>query len=345
MSISNPLVWAIEGHCVANCGDGSSSSTQSESSGNSYVSSPAPYQDPERERWLELERIKGREAEKARRQAEARASELEAQRQMLEAQRQGRLEWEKSKDETLRSLKSSAQSGASLELKSSQDRPHRLQEDYHKTLEVNEVPSPVLKKAQAPKAMSSKGSETKFFKRWRELHPLLKHADLVMEGIRQGAIKAGEKMKEMGSEEAKEHFMETFPLIKQAQELYEKYKGPWEDYYQEVKDLYEKIGGAHKETTTGLFEHMHEGVRELASPTVGGSTEEKMEAWTKSRGEAYEKMAHEKIGEKTKVKDLLEKTLGGEEREEVTEGDGNMVPIEGLKSYAKQRQEALNQQR
>lgn len=334
--ISIPLALAIEGHCVANCGDGSSSSTPSASSGNSYGSPPAPYRDPDLERKLELERIRSREAEKVRRQAEAmiRAQAAEASQRALELAAQRKGDWQKHKDEALRSLKSPV--------------PRRLQEDYHKTLVVNKVPSPVLKKAPAPASRvvsPIRLEETELFKRWKEFHPLLKHADLVLEGMRQGALQAGEKMKELSREEATEQFYERFPLARKVSDFFEKHTGWYQAYYQEVKDLYEKIGGAHKETATGLFEHMREGVRELASPTVGGSTEEKMEEWTKSRGEAYEKMAHEKIGEKTGVKDLLEKTLEGEEEEGVTEGDGNMVPIEGLKSYARQRQEALNQQR
>lgn len=314
------------------------------------MSSPTPYRDPDLERKLELERIRGREAEKVRRQAEAmtRAQAAEASQRALELATQRKGDWQKNKDEALRSLKSSAPSGASSKLKSYKDSPRRLQEDYHKTLVVNKVPSPVLKKAPDPSSRvvsPIRLEETELFKRWKEFHPLLRHADLVLEGMQQGALQAGEKMKELSLEEAAEQFYERFPGARKISDFFEKHTGWYQAYYQEVKDLYEKIGGAHKETATGLFEHMHEGVRELASPTVGGSTAEKMEEWTKSRGEAYEKMAHEEIGERTGVKDLLEKTIEGAEEEKIEEEPSDIVPLLGLKSYAKQRQEALNRQR
>lgn len=328
--ISIPLALAIEGHCVANCGDGSSSSTQSAGSGNSYVSSPTWYPDPEQERKLELERIRSREAEKAHRQAEAQASELKAQRQIEEAQRQRKLEWEKNKDEALRSLKSSAhgspplKSSSGLGLKSSEDDSRRLQEDYYKTFKSGEVPSPRAEKIDKP-------FQFKKLKEWPQVDRVIDFANKVSVTWHEAKLWVKEKIQT-------EIKTKLIGGIKARSKIFSYAK----DMKEKIEHLYETIGGEHKRTVTGLLQGMEQGVRETASPAITGNADEKMDAFIGERLDTYDTMAKEEI--KSIVEGKLEE-LESEPEDPLAfqEEQSTTTPLLGLKSYDRQRAEALNQ--
>lgn len=330
MSISTPLALAIEGHCVANCGGDTSSSTYLTSSGGSYTSSPTSYQDPEQGRELELERIRSREAEKARRQAETEAKQFEAQRQIEEAQRQRKLEWEKNKDEAIRSLKSSAhgslplKSSPGLRLKSSEDDSRRLQENYYKTFKSREVPSPRAETVNKP-------FQFKKIKEWPQIDHVIDFANKVSVKWHEAKLWVKEKI-------------ETEIKTKLIGEIETRSKifSYTKDMKEKIEHLYETIGGEHKRTVTGLLQGMEQGVRETASPTITGNADEKMDAFIGERLDTYDTMAKEEI--KSIVEGKLEE-LESEPEDPLAfqEEQSTTTPLLGLKSYDRQRAEALNQ--
>ncbi len=235
MSISIPLALAIEGHCVADCGDGSS---ESSTIGASTWAVP-DFSNPQRERELELERIRTREEEKARRQAQAGARQLEAQGQMQEVQRQKQLEWDRNKDEALRSLKSAV--------------PRRRQEDYHKTLEAGKVPSPVLKKAPepAPPAAPSTGKKPNPFIAWGSKQ-LGKAGEALAD--------AKKKFRDWWEEQSYKETAERIPGVRAVR-----------DIGKDTKELFNKMSDPVKKLFNFGSSGANEGIQRLADPNDRGS--------------------------------------------------------------------------
>ena len=112
-----------------------------------------------------------------------------------------------------------------------------------------------------------------------------------------------------------------------------------------MKELFDKLSGANKDTMDGLFkEKIPEAARELASPVPTGRAEDlekNMDEFTQSRAETYQKISRDYVQDKVKSKiDEL-----GEEPEEPEGEKSDVVPILGLKSADRQRQESLNTHR
>ena len=152
------------------------------------------------------------------------------------------------------------------------------------------------------------------------------HANRLWEELQEGKKQAVEKAVDWAKNEVVSKIMGRSELINKGYES-----------YQEMKDLYEKIGGEHQKTLNGFFEGAQESARELASPYTGGRAEERMEEFTNSRAEGYKKMAHGII--KDQIKDKLEEAM---EEKEDEEEKSDVVPLLGLKSADRQPQEYLN---
>lgn len=159
------------------------------------------------------------------------------------------------------------------------------------------------------------------------------------EKFHDGKAWLGGKIEETGVEETWDIAKQYVPGAGAASKL--------KDYYDQTKALYQKVGTAHVETAQDVLNQVHSGVEEVASP-YQRSTGVENEAWLNSRAEGYKGMANEAY--RSKFKGKSESMLKGFHEEwkdfgkqepETAEPTGT-TPILGLKSYDRQRQEALN---
>jgi len=106
-----------------------------------------------------------------------------------------------------------------------------------------------------------------------------------------------------------------------------------------IDDLREKIGGEHKKTIDGLFDHMRAGVEEAGRPDISGDTDERIDMFIQERADGYRDMAREVTEDK--IKGAIQQIPDGATAA-TSDPASTTSPILNKKSFARERAAYLN---